>query len=35
MTNLARRPDGMTRQELADWLYTDDPNGGPENSAGL
>jgi hypothetical protein len=22
----------MTRRELADWLYADDPNGGPENS---
>ena len=21
----------MTRQELADWLYADEPNGGPEN----
>jgi hypothetical protein len=29
---LARRPDGMTRRELADWLYADDPNGGPENT---
>ena len=29
---LARRPDGMTRRELADWLYSDDPNGGPENT---
>jgi len=22
----------MTRRELADWLYADDPNGGPENT---
>src|SRR6516225_1673600 len=29
---LARRPHGMTRRELADWLYADDPNGGPENT---
>ena len=29
---LARRPDGMTRRELADWLYADDANGGPENT---
>jgi hypothetical protein len=29
---LARRPEGMTRRELADWLYADDPNGGPENT---
>jgi hypothetical protein len=29
---LARRPDGMTRRELADWLYADDPSGGPENT---
>jgi hypothetical protein len=28
---LARRPHGMPRGELADWLYADDPNGGPEN----
>jgi hypothetical protein len=29
---LARRPDGMTRRELADWVYADDPNGGPEST---
>jgi hypothetical protein len=22
----------MTRRELADWLYADDPNGGPKNT---
>ncbi len=28
---VANRPDGITRGELLDVVYADDPNGGPEN----
>lgn len=27
---IANRPDGITRSELMDLLYADDPDGGPE-----
>jgi hypothetical protein len=29
---LVRRPDGITRQDLADLVYADDPDGGPDNT---
>jgi hypothetical protein len=28
---IANRPDGITRNELLDLAYADDPNGGPDN----
>jgi hypothetical protein len=28
---VADRPDGITRGELLDLVYADDPNGGPDN----
>jgi hypothetical protein len=28
---IANRPDGITRAELLDVVYGDDPNGGPDN----
>jgi hypothetical protein len=28
---IANRPDGITRSELIDIVYADDPNGGPDN----
>ena len=28
---IANRPDGITRGELLDLVYADDPNGGPDN----
>jgi hypothetical protein len=28
---IANRPDGITRGEIIDLIYCDDPNGGPDN----
>lgn len=28
---IASRPDGITRGEILDLVYADDPNGGPDN----
>jgi hypothetical protein len=32
---VAKRPDGATREEIADFIYADDPNGGPDSPSAI